>query len=371
MNLLWDSILEQERAKEILEQFINKRRVPHALIFSGQEGIGKFFTAIQFAKILYSSLSKSFAEHAHKAITNLQEPYLKLVVPLPRGRGESSEDSPTDKLSKEQLESIQSEMQKKILNPYHKISLENANTIKISSIRDIKKFLSTNYEDIPFRFVIIYEAELMNPQSQNALLKSLEEPPEGLIFILITKDKNKLLPTIQSRCWSIDFEPLSVEAVKKNLISFYSFDETEAEKVSVFSEGSVLTAVELSERNIDQLMTDVISVLRYSLAKRFYSAKKDLSNIVNSKSTEDLKLLIKLIKFWLSDTVRNKNSATNYYFEQYKDTIEKFNQKFSEVNSYEIFSRLDALEDYCDRNLNLNVLLLNLIFEVASISIRK
>lgn len=371
MNLLWDSILEQERAKEILEQFINKRRVPHALIFSGQEGTGKFFTAIQFAKILFSNLPETFSEHAHKAITNLQEPYLKLVMPLPRGRGESSEDSATDKLSKEQLESIQSEIEKKIANPYHKIFLENANTIKISSIREIKKFLSTNYEDIPYRFVIICEAELMNPQSQNALLKSLEEPPEGLIFILITKDKNKLLPTIQSRCWSVDFEPLSPSAVKKNLISFYSFDESEAEKVSIFSEGSIQTAIELSERNIDNLMADVISVLRYSLAKRFYSAKKDLSNLLDSKSTEDIKLLIKLIKFWLNDTVKNKNNNGNYYFEQYKDTIEKFNLKFTEANSYEIFNRLDALEDYCDRNLNLNVLLLNLIFEVASISIRK
>ncbi|MBI1939548.1 MAG: hypothetical protein HYS25_15675 [Ignavibacteriales bacterium] len=371
MNLLWDSILEQEKTKEILEQFIIKRRVPHALIFSGPEGVGKFFTAIQFAKILYSSFEKHSAEHAHKAITNLQEPFLKLVIPLPRGRGESSEDSSTDKLSKEQLQSIQSEMQKKIQNPYYKISLENANTIKISSIREIKKFLSTNYDDIPFRFVIICEAELMNPQSQNALLKSLEEPPEGLIFVLITKDKNKLLSTIQSRCWAVDFEPLSAEAVKRNLISFYSFDEAEAEKVSVFSEGSLQTAIELSERNIDKLMADVISVLRYSLAKRFYSAKKDLSGIVSSKSAEDLKLLIKLIKFWISDTVKNRNSAADYYFGQYRDTIEKFNQKFSSVNTYEIFNRLDVLEDYCDRNLNLNVLLLNLIFEIASISIRK
>jgi len=54
----------------------------------------------------------------------------------------------------------------------------------------------------------------MNDQAQNALAKNLEEPPEGIIFILITSNKDKLLQTIQSRCWQINFEPYLLSSLK-------------------------------------------------------------------------------------------------------------------------------------------------------------
>lgn len=372
MEDIWEKVLEQDKTKEILNGFIKSRRVPHALIFSGPPGIGKFNTAISYAQLLYSSfvVEKNQQSELEK-IANLQEPYVKLVMSLPRGKGEKAEDSSIDKLSKDQIENMYDEINKKISNLYHRISLEDANTIKISSIREIKKYITLNYEEIPIRFVIIVDADLMNDQSQNALLKSLEEPPEGIIFLLTTSYKDKLLPTILSRCWVMDLEPLSENSVAEILMNNFKIDKETAHKAAHFSEGSVQTALALIEKNIDELLETTISILRFSLAKRFYSAFNNMQQLVDVKTHDELKLILRLIKIWLNDVVRNRTDNGNYCFEKYRDTLEKFNKKYSKASVEELFTKLDLLENYCDKNLNLNVITLNIIFEIASLSLRK
>jgi len=371
MNHNWDALFEQIKAKEILTRIIESRRVPHAFLFYGQEGVGKFFSAIQFAKLLNSNHDSPTNETIYKRISALQEPYVKLILPLPRGKGETSDDSAIDKLSSDIIESIQEEVQKKRINPYYKINIENANLIKISSIRDVRKFVNINIDEMEYRFIIIYDAHLMNEQAQNALLKNLEEPPEGIIFILLTSDKNKLLPTIQSRCWQIQFEPLSEEAIKEILESYFFIKKEIIEKVIPFVEGSPLHAIDLIQNDFENGLERTVSFLRFSLAKRYNSAYRELIAFTEYNENNSIKILIMLIKKWLNDIIKNKYSITNgYYFNDYKETLFKFNSKFQKVSISKIFQILESMENNIDRNLNLNVLYLNLIFEIASLSIR-
>lgn len=369
MNYYWDKVIEQNQAKEILTNFFESRRVPHAFIFYGLEGVGKFLTALQYAKLLYSNYPEPIKIKAIKKIESLQEPFVKLIFPLPRAKGETAEDSSIDKLSKEQIELIQAELSKKILNPYYKINLEDANTIKINSIRDIKKFVEYEYEDSPLRFIFILDADLMNEQTQNALLKSLEEPPEGIIFFIITSNIDKLLPTIQSRCWVINFNPLSESAVEKILTDYFKIDANTSRKVAHFSDGSVQKALLLIEKDFDTLLEKIISILRYSIGKRYSTAYQELLASMSYNTHDELKIIINLIKIWLDDVLKGRYQNKNYYFIDYKDTIDKFNLKFGNANIIELYNKLEILEESCNKNLNLNVLSLNLIFELASLSI--
>ena len=136
-------------------------------------------------------------------------------MPLPRGKSETDQNDPYEKLSDDEIELINSEFQKKSKNLFYKIQIPRANFIKISSIRDIKKFLSLNYDDVKYRVILVSQAHLMNEESQNALLKNLEEPPDGVIFILCTPYPEKLRETIRSRCWKINFQPLENETIAK------------------------------------------------------------------------------------------------------------------------------------------------------------
>ncbi len=367
MNNYWNFVYEQNKVKEQLQKISNSRRVPHAFIFSGQEGVGKFNTAIQFAKSINGIDTEIHDSLISQRIDDLQEPYIKLIMPLPRGKGETSEDSGIEKLSKEVIEDLKNELQNKAKNPYYKITIENANTIKISSIREIRKFISFTSDDTAYRFVIILDSEFMNDQAQNALLKSLEEPPPRIIFILITSQKEKLLPTIISRCREIIFEPLSNEAVKQVLTEKFGIESKLAKKVSSFSDGSVTQAVQLIGYDFETIQQKTISVLRYAFARKYQAALSELLNFSKNQNEDSVLFLLKMIKTWLNDVVRHRKSVKEFAFEDSLETIEKFNAKFSDTNIEVPFSNLEYLESCFSRNMNLNVLFLNVIFELASV----
>ncbi|MCU7517078.1 MAG: hypothetical protein HF307_11930, partial [Ignavibacteria bacterium] len=239
----------QKAAGDLLYKIYSSGKIPHAFLFSGPDGVGKHFMAMKFLELLNTPSGDGTNNSTVLKVRNLSEPFVKFVMPLPRGKNETGENSPTEKLSAEALEQLKEELEKKVKNPYYKIGLQGANNIKISSIREIKKFQSLTYEEAKYRAVIISDAHLMNDEAQNALLKSLEEPPEGIIFLLITPFKNELLPTIISRCWTVNFDPLDSGVLSEILTGYFNIDKALAEKISVFSNGSLTHANKLLEQD--------------------------------------------------------------------------------------------------------------------------
>ncbi|KUG25309.1 dna polymerase iii delta prime subunit [hydrocarbon metagenome] len=357
-----ENIIGQPHAVNQLKALIKNRRIPHALLFSGPPGVGKFFTSIQLIK------ANAKPEHQRK-IHNFEEPFVKYIFALPRGKGEDSNHSPTEKLTDKQIEELRSQLELKKANYFHKVQIEGANTIKISSIREIKKFLSLDYSDISYRFIIIEDAHLMNDSSQNALLKSLEEPPEGVIFILITPYEERLLPTIISRCWKIKFNNLSNEYLQKILIENFSVAHEVALKVSLFSNGSIQKAVELVENDMQSLLNSTIQILRFSFGGWFNSAYIELKNATDDFDPPKVKEILNLIQIWLVDIQKNRINDENYYFFEFADTLERFNKNFPNAQIQQISREIDELIQLMDKNILLNVIILNLILRLNSISI--
>lgn len=357
----------QNAAADLLFNIYSSGKIPHAFLFSGPDGVGKHFMALKFLELLNSSPETPGHSSVGLKVRNLSEPFVKFVMPLPRGKNETGDNSPTEKLSAESLDQLKEELEKKVANPYYKIQLQGANNIKISSIREIKKFQSLTYEEAKYRAVIISDAHLMNDEAQNALLKSLEEPPEGMIFILITPFKNELLPTILSRCWTVNFDPLKREDLSEILTVCFGVEKTSADKISVFSNGSLTHANTLLEQDFDFLVDKTINILRNALALKYKSALKDISSFTSNNSAGQMALLIELIITWLNDAGKNKLGLQEYLFSGHSETLEKFNLRFSQAAIDEVVFRLNDLAHSIDNNLNLNVIALNIIFELASI----
>ncbi len=369
MNEYFDNIHGQGKATKILTNFYESGKIPHALLFTGNEGVGKFFTSVQFAKLINSG-NNARLEQINKHISNLTEPYIKYIIPLPRGKGEDGDSGSTEKLTDDQINEIRSEISKKISNPYHRINLDRAFNIKISSIREIRKFLSLNFGEVEYRVVIIEEASQMNAEAQNALLKSLEEPPEGVIFILITSEPEGLLPTIKSRCWQIKFEPLSNSDVKSILATYFDITKERASHVALFSHGSVSAGLSLLENDFEKLLEKTIIILRYALAKKYFTALDEMNSIINESSLTSTKVFLQMILMWLSDAQKHKAGLEISYFKNYSDTIIKFNNKFSDADIVSVYSNIDNLIRLTDRKVNLNIISMNIIFEIASIALR-
>jgi DNA polymerase III subunit delta' len=364
-----NEIIGQESAKNILEKLIDNSKIPHAFLFQGLDGIGKELIAIRFAQ----ALNKKFGERntnnaAISQIAKLSEPYIKYIFPLPRGKNETDASSPLEKLSQDDIQLIQEELNKKISNPFYKIKLPKTQNIKISSIRDIKKFLSLNYDDIKYRVILISDAHLMNEATQNALLKNLEEPPSGVIFILITPYPALLRETIRSRCWVVNFYPLSNNEIKEVLINYYSIENSLAESVAPFAGGSVASALTSIDNDFDLLKEKTILILRYSFGRKYHSALNEFSSIISDGNSETIKILIQMIITWLNDVQKFKYGEDNFFFKDYKETLEKFNNRFPYIELNEIVTELDNLTAVFKNNVNLNTVILALIFKLASLT---
>jgi len=311
MNNFTNSVVGQTKATEFLSSIHDNGRIPHALLFKGLKGCGKFKTVIEFLKLINNASSNT---HLSKNIESLKEPFIKYIFPLPRGKGEGNDDGPFDKIPKSDIESILEEIEKKSQNPYYSMEISGANTIKISSIRDIRKFISFEYSDVKYRAIIIDNAHLMNEQSQNALLKNLEEPPQGIIFFLLTPYPEKLLTTIESRCWSVEFNPLNDDTIISLLKKYYGIQKTESQNAVKFSEGSLTNAIDLIEYDIELLMSKCISFLRFSLGRRFNMAFNEISGLANKNAQNELRVFISLINYWLIDVSNARHGGDKFYF---------------------------------------------------------
>ncbi len=360
MTQLWDGIYGQNSAKKSLESFINSKNIPQAIIFNGSDGIGKDFIASRFSFIINGLLKPQ-----HELFTSS---VLKYIIPLPTGKNETSSDGPLDKFTNTEYEAIISEIEKKNHNPYYSIQIPKANVIKINSIREINKFVSLNYSELKYRVILISSAHLMNEEAQNALLKNLEEPPEGIIFILTTSNLVKLKETIRSRCWILDFEPLDENDIAEVLKNYYNVDAHSAEEVKKFTLGSATTAYKYLQNDFEFIKEKVIVFLRNALGGKFHSAQKELSILSKNNSENSVEIFLKLVLFWLQDVERHRKKSGELFFEGFTETFEKFNSRFSDYNVNPAISAIEnLLHLYLNTNINLNVILFNLIFEINSV----
>ena len=183
----FSSISGQEKAVQRLTGFIRKGTPPHALLFTGIYGIGKKKTALAFAMGLncHSIAGQSDMEsestepcglcRSCKKIAAGQHPDLIIVEP-------------------------------------------EQSRIKISAVRDLGNSLAVKPYEALKRVVIIDQAQAMNPEAGNSLLKLLEEPPDNTLLILIAGNTQSLLPTIVSRCQQVTFKPIPEYALAEHLL---------------------------------------------------------------------------------------------------------------------------------------------------------
>ena len=107
---------------------------------------------------------------------SFQHPNIKLVFALPAGKNEKNGDDPINVLSDAQVADVRNQIQIKAKDPYYHIEIAKANFIKINSVRDIKREAGMSRIEEGRKIIIIFNADMMNAEASNSLLKTLEEP---------------------------------------------------------------------------------------------------------------------------------------------------------------------------------------------------
>jgi len=180
-----------EEVNTCLNNIIKKKSFANGYIFYGAEGVGKKQTALQFIKEIFKQSSPS--KNVEERITNNNHPDFLIIEPDSLLATQSSGSVELEKTIK-----------------------SGSEIIKITQIRNIKTFLSQKSINSEKKIVLIIDAHLLNEAASNCLLKTLEEPSNG-IFILLTSKLNLLLDTIISRCQIVRFRSFSSKQIKSIL----------------------------------------------------------------------------------------------------------------------------------------------------------
>jgi len=236
-------ILGQASAVQTLQAQLASDRVHHAQVFHGPAGVGKFTTALAFAKHI---LCKDPITDLHGNLSPCDAcASCKLFLSAHEGDAEDAadpaDDDPTAVLASAHpdLHVITKELA--LFDDDAQVRGRKLTSIPVGVIREHLLGPASLAPAMSHgKVFIVDEAELLNPTGQNALFKTLEEPTPGTYLILVTASEHRLLPTIRSRCQRVAFGPLDDEAVGRWLTRHHAdLDEQTHKWVVGFAQGSI------------------------------------------------------------------------------------------------------------------------------------
>jgi DNA polymerase-3 subunit delta' len=258
----WDKIVGHDWAVQLLAGSIINGRIGHAYLFAGPEQIGKTTLARTFAQAL--NCEKPIAERpcgecrSCRLIAQDHHPDVHLLLPQVSSRGKPS--------------------------------------IKVDQIRDLQRQLQLSPLEGRYRVAILKQFDAANPSAANAFLKTLEEPPPSVVLLLTTADADSLLPTIASRCRTINLRPMDRESIEQNLMVDWGVHPQEALLLASLADGRPGWAIKASKENQvlktrQQDLSQLHKALEGRRVRRFALADK------LSRKPE---LLPALLRTWLS-----------------------------------------------------------------------
>jgi DNA polymerase-3 subunit delta' len=180
-------------------------------------------------------------------------------------------------------------------------------SIKIDVVRDV--LMQSGYR--PFegrrRVVLIREADALEPQSQNALLKSLEEPPPATMFILTTALPGALLPTVRSRCMQLRFGRLTTQEVAEALARDHGCPPADAEDLATLSGGSLGDALALGSTDITMLRELALALIQRAARTADVRSRLEAAGTITvvkpkvDRSREEVAMILRMTASMLRD----------------------------------------------------------------------
>lgn len=198
----------------------------------------------------------------------------------------------------------------------------------------------------PYKIYIIEDAQLLTEQAQNALLKTIEEPPEYALIFLLTDNSDAFLDTIRSRCVRLDMERLPAETIVRYLKERQGVPEEEAAKCAAFARGNLGRAMELADGEEDiSEVTEILKGLKNMNAPDIFDQAVELG-----KSGPDE--VLEVSRMWFRDVlVLKAQGSSELYF---PSALEELKRQ-SEDTSYEGLNRIMKAIDTAGRQLEANV----------------
>lgn len=304
--------------KRILSKALKQKKLSNSLLFAGPEGIGKKETALVVAKAL-NCLKKSAdacEECAHcRAINNGNFPDVMVL-------------SPTKEV------------------------------LKIDQMRLLKDTAYLKPMIGQKRAFIVEEAEKMNDEASNSLLKVLEEPPAFSQIILVTSNPFRIIQTIKSRCQLFMFSPIGRDEIKKAL-ALKGYGEEKARILSLLVSGNLKQALTLEWEEVQTLREQAWHLFLALLKEEKISPHMEQFSSLRTALKEELEDVLRILSSFCRDVILIKEGADRKLLlnPDFEEDLMKIERSMTLDQAMAILSRIDFAITGLKKNLNTNILL--------------
>jgi DNA polymerase III subunit delta' len=320
-------IVGHEKQLETLRQSLLNGRLHHAYLFIGPNGIGKRTLALALAQAIHcAELESDFcgACGACRAIQTGNHADVRVVEPL-----------------------------------------SNKKDISIQQVRDLEKALSLRSFSGRQKLAIIDPATLMNWPAQNALLKTLEEPPPACVLILIASNAGGLLPTVRSRTFALSFAPLPRQLMVSFLISRRGKSREQAEFLAALAMGSLRTVIRIDKEKLVEKRLEWMKTL-VSLRAGDYRAALNAAETLAGNREETLKFL-EWAGLWYRDLLsfRIAHAADKILNMDMLPQIEEHSARIEEDDLFSLLSKTAEASELIQRNVNRRMVVEDLLLRAV------
>lgn len=243
----------------------------------------------------------------------------------------------------------------KLLTPFEEEGETNAKKlrqIKIDDVREALSFIQLTSHRGGMRILLINPAETLNTQAANALLKALEEPPAGVLFLLVCHNKDKLLPTIKSRCRQL---PLTPPTPEQALAYLHEQGTENAEALLAFNHGAPLFEPEPEHEAMRAELLALLSQPRL-IACLDYAAKFD-------QKKWPLSLFLNWLQKWCLDIAQTQQAQQVSFYPEHQAALSALAQKIDALKLFAYLDSLNALAPYGQHTLSVKLQLESLLID--------
>lgn len=308
----FEEILGQERVIRALKRALTANSLPHAYLFYGSEGLGKFKTALALAKaLLCENREGDFCGSCFVCKRVAKESHPDVIVIRPESRRGNKEWTVDPELG----------------------------AIRIEQVREFQRWISVRSFEGGWKVGIFDGADKMNPSSSNALLKTLEEPPAKTLLILISPTRSQLLPTVVSRCQPAHFSPVHQEDMEAFLSEQQEIPKEGRSLVSALSGGSPGKALRMDSKWVIQERREWVERLKLFLVSGPQGSLTVFADDLNQ--SDRLLDVLDLYESWYRDLLVCRIGTPDLIIN--KDFIEEIAEASERQDPGETISKIDSI----------------------------
>lgn len=324
--------LGHEDQENLFIELYNKNSLPHAMIFSGLEGIGKTTMAFRLVHFLLKNGKVGDGQGG------------LFGEALPTEEITSLDVDPNDPVFRRVVSGGHADFLH-IHRAFDKAKGKQDASLKVEAIRKIEPFLRKTASEGGWRIVLVEDADTMNRNAQNAILKILEEPPANVLIILIAHRPGMLIPTIHSRSRTVAFSSLSAETMQTLISKKEGLEAlpSDIDALADLSEGSVGQALKYLEYDGLDMMQRVLDHMDHANDGDLHKIHEISASLSTPAQDASYRMFVNIIQWIIRKTLLLKSRGIDDIPSYIKnDTTSKI---FNEYPLDKLIGLTDSLQD--------------------------